>query len=580
MAGAGEIEIPEYAPDLTALGTNVSSVISGVVPHADGYGPFKSLIEFTKALPAACRGYFFARRSDGSIAIFAGTIDRLYRLNNTTFAWEDISNGGVAYPALLPGDNWRFAQFNDLVIVVQVGVVPQKYTLATDTGFVDLLGSPPQASHIAIINRFVVLTGLQSANRRVHWSDLGAPEVWTAGVGFSDFQDLPDGGTVHGISGGDAYGVVFQDEPIRTFTYQPGSATVFQIAKVSENDPLKAQYSVVQSSDRTFCILASGIKMLVGSSSQPVPIGKERVDRFFAGDVDESNLQLVQGAADPTATRVYFAYKSKAGNAGLFDKVLCFDWSIGKAGRWSLLPLSGQYLTALARPGLTLEQLDAIAPTPLDITGAADNGAGLIRLTLSALSNADFTLGSVADGPSQNFITVYGVTGTVEANATWAYTIVDATHIDLTGSAFVNAYVAGGHIGGSLDALPFSLDSISTSSIAALSAMSENNAIGFFTGDNIEAILETGEQDLQGTCVFVEAMRPMTDSPDVMMSCGTRMTAQEAIVYTGENGLGIDGCCPIEAETRYAKARMRIPAASDWTYARSVQPIAQPAGEL
>jgi hypothetical protein len=270
MAGDSEIVLPEFAPDLSALGTNVSALISGVVAQADGYGPFKSLVEFTKALPAGCRGYFFARRSDGSIAIFAGTVDRLYRLNNTTFVWEDISKGGLAYSALLPGDNWRFAQFEDLVITVQVGTVPQKYTLATDTGFVDLLGSPPQASHIAIINGFVVLTGLQSANKRVQWSDLFGPEVWTAGVGLSDFQDLPDGGTVHGISGGDAYGVVFQDDPIRTFTYQPGSATTFQIAKVSDQDPLFAQYSVVQASNRTFYLSASGFKMLVGSNSQPI----------------------------------------------------------------------------------------------------------------------------------------------------------------------------------------------------------------------------------------------------------------------------------------------------------------------
>jgi hypothetical protein len=246
-----------------------------------------------------------------------------------------------------------------------------------------------------------------------------------------------------------------------------------------------------------------------------LPIGKERVDRFFFGDVDQANLQLVQAAADPQATRVYFAYKSKAGQAGLFDKVLCFDWGIGQNGKWTILPIIGQFLAALSRPGLTLEQLDAIAPTPLNITGAANNGAGKIRLTLNALSNADFSLGTVVGGPSQNFITVYGVLGTVEANATWPYTIVDATHIDLTGSAFVNAYVSGGHIGGSLDALPFSLDSISTSSIAALSAVSDGKAIGFFTGANLEAILETAEQDLEGNLVFVEAMRPMTDAAAV-----------------------------------------------------------------
>jgi hypothetical protein len=94
----------------------------------------------------------------------------------------------------------------------------------------------------------------------------------------------------------------------------------------------------------------------------------------------------VNGAADPQGTRVFWAYKSKAGQAGLFDKVLCYDWSI-KDRPWSLIPMSGQYLGYLAKPGLTLEALDAIAPGGLTVLGAAATpggsafGAGKVRLT-------------------------------------------------------------------------------------------------------------------------------------------------------------------------------------------------------
>src|SRR6201999_2333995 len=98
----------------------------------------------------------------------------------------------------------------------------------------------------------------------------------------------------------------------------------------------------------------------------------------------------------------------------------------------------------------TLEQLDAIARGALQVTGAANNGSGLIRLTLNQISNAFFQIAG------QNFIVVQGVVGTTEANGTWRVNIVDSTHIDLLGSAFVHAYVSGGAIGGSLDALNFS----------------------------------------------------------------------------------------------------------------------------
>lgn len=71
------------------------------------------------------------------------------------------------------------------------------------------------------------------------------------------------------------------------------------------------------------------------------------------------------------------------------------------------------------------------------ISGAANNGAGLIRLTVS--STAAYTTGAQ--------LAVNGIVGTVEANGPWTVTVIDATHFDLQGSTFTNAYVSGGTIG-------------------------------------------------------------------------------------------------------------------------------------
>lgn len=571
------VNFPAWRPDLTDLGTDSSITISGVLPKGDGYGPFKDFVGFTQALPASCRGFFFARRSDGSIAVFAGTSTRLYLLNNTTFAWADVSKGGVAYGDLVASDNWRFAQFNEFVIAVQINTVPQKYVLTAGGTFVDLGGGPPQASHIAIVNRFVMLTGLLANPRRAHWSDLDAPETWTAGIGLCDFQDFPDGGICHAVSGGDAYGVVFQDEAIRSLTYAPGNPAVFQIARISTQDTLDYQYSVVNVGNRTFFHSAQGFKVIV-SGGEPVSIGKEYVDTFFAGDVDTSSPRLVIGAADPQGTRVFWAYKSQAGDAGLFDKILCFDWSI-KDRPWSLIPMSGEYLGYLAKPGLTLEALDAIAAGGLTVLGTAASpggafGAGKVRLTLDAVANATFQIAG------QNFIVVQGVGGTVEANGTWLssqISIVDATHLDIN-VAFVNAWTAGGRIGGSLDALPFSLDSISTSAIAQLAAVGSTAMLGFYTGTNIEAILETPQED-DDNLEFIAGLSPMTDSPDAMCSIGYRMVPSGSVVYTAETLITDNGTCPQLLEARFNKARLRIPAGSTWKYARGIRPEAQAAGE-
>lgn len=67
------------------------------------------------------------------------------------------------------------------------------------------------------------------------------------------------------------------------------------------------------------------------------------------------------------------------------------------------------------------------------VNGAANNGSGLIRLAIDA------TL--LASGMK---IDVAGIVGTVEANAEWVITKIDAAHVDLVGSVFTHAYVSGG----------------------------------------------------------------------------------------------------------------------------------------
>jgi hypothetical protein len=572
------VKFAQYAPDISSLGTGVSSLVQNVIPRMDGYGPFKSFQAFSQSLPGTCRGYFFARRSDGSIAIFAGTSTNLYLLNNSDLSWTLVSKGGTAYGSVPQGDNWQFVQFNDTVIAVQINTAPQKYALSVDAAFSDLAGSPPNAGAIAVVGFFLVLTRLLANPRRVQWSDLGNIIQWTAGIGLSDFQDLSDGGNCSAITGGDAYGVVFQDGAIRTFTYAPGAATVFQIFRIAQDDGIYARYGLVNAGSRTYFISPQGFKR-IDPGGVPMPIGKGFVDDFFKQDVDPSSLQLAIGASDPTSTRIFFAYKSSQGQAGLIDKILVFDPSIGPNGSWSIIVGQAlEYLTALARPGITLEGLDAIAPTPLNVQAVADNGSGKVRLTMDAVSNANFSIAG------QNTIVVYGaVGGPAGINGTHLavnVVVVNATHVDLLDVNYAAGYTSGGHIGGSIDALVTSLDNISVASLSQLSAVGSQHAPGFFTGPTLEATLETEEQDSQGTLVFIgEGIIPITDCGTVMGSIGYRMTAQASVRYTSESKVNMRGYCPLTIEARYARARLRFPVGATWTYARGVQPDVQAAGD-
>jgi hypothetical protein len=67
------------------------------------------------------------------------------------------------------------------------------------------------------------------------------------------------------------------------------------------------------------------------------------------------------------------------------------------------------------------------------VSGAANNGAGLIRLTISAnILRAGDT------------VVVASVGGTAEANGRWTVAAVGTGYIDLSGSTFANAYTSGG----------------------------------------------------------------------------------------------------------------------------------------
>ncbi len=557
------LPIPEFKPDLTDLDSNSSQTLTNVIPRADGYAPFGDFAAYSAALPAACRGFFYARNADGTITVFAGTSTRLFRLNNTDFTWIPVSKvtaltsisnatpavftlvshglsigdaivlstsaadlpsplavgtvyyviaagftanafevsltaGGAAintttagsgthsftgfYTALPAGDQWQFVQFNNTVIACQINTVPQAFDLATPTQFIDLAGSPPQARYVAVVGFFIVLSGLGSSTPyRVQWSGLEAITTWTSGTNFSDFQDLPDGGIVRGVAGGE-YGIITQDASIRRMIYLPGSLTVFQIERIAEEKGIIAPLSITRSGDRVFYLGTDGYKM-VAPGAPPASVGKERWDRFLLGDIDTANLQLCIGASDPKGTRVYLAYKSIAGTPALFDKLFCYDWAIDRA---TVISISGEYISSLARPGITLEGLDSVSS--------------------------------------------------------------------------------------SLDALGFSLDDISTAAFSQLAGFNSAHKLGFYTGSNLEATVVTSERSGDGRRLRVKGFRPVTDASSVYGSTSYRENASATVIYTAEVAMNSIGYVNQNISTRYAKGKVRIPAGTAWTYIKGIEP--------
>jgi hypothetical protein len=560
----------DYRPDVSDYAGQATRNILNVIPRGDGYGPFAGVSAYTSALPSACRGAFYALRSDGAVVTFAGTSTlsgaKLYRLNNTDFTWADVSLGGGTYGSLAANAQWQFAQFNNLVFATQANAALQVYDLSAPTAFANCAGTPPQAAYISVVGRFLVLSGLLSNPYRIVWSGLNATTTWASGTNGSDFQDLPDGGLVRGVAGGEA-GIIFQDQAIRRMSYVPGSPLIFQIERITQDKGLYAPYSIIRAGEKIFFYAGQGFHK-IEPGGVPEQIGREKVDRTFLGDLDKGNLQLFMGATDPRSTRVYWSYKSVSGAIGVYDKLLGYDYLLD---RFFPVSVSGEYLLGMSQTGLTLENLDPFAPGAIAMTGAANNGSGLIRITV----------GSTATLSTGQTVAITGVLGTTEAIGNWKITVIDPTHFDLQGSSFSNAYVSGGTVGGSVDAMTLSLDAYATAVQPEIGQFNSSHALGFFRGANLEAMIESGEQGTDENRIMIRGFRPVTDAATLYGSVSHRDTLSATAISGPEVLVNArTGRCDMMQDTRYSRFKVRIPAATSWTFCAGVVPDVTTSGAL
>lgn len=563
------IPFGEYRPDLSDYEASTEQNVINVVPRGDGYGPFPSLVALSQSLGLQVRGAFEAVKTDGSVMVFAGTATDLFLLSNTDFSWSKVSLAGGPYGALTAGDLWQFRQFNNLVIAVQANVLPQVFDISSASAFSNLAGSPPQARYIDIVGKFVVLGGLVSNPNAIQWSglnDVNGANSWTPGINSADIQPLADGGSVRGLAGGET-GVVMQDTIIRRMIYLPGDPRVFQIEKIAEGLGVYGAYGIVRSNASVFFYSIKGFHR-IDPGGVPTPIGRERVDRTFFTDLDATQPQLFQGVADPRSSRIIWVYKSVNGATNQFDKALIYDTVLD---RFTPARFSGEFLFSMSQPGVTLEGSGLFAPGAQAVTGAANNGAAVVRVQVPSTT-------LLFNG---QYASLSGIGGTVEANGNFYIKVIDATHFDLftdpaltAGVPFVHAFTSAGRLAGNIDMMTQSLDNFSTAVVPELAAFDTGHALNFFRGPNLEAVLETSEQGTDGRRVSEKrGLRPVSDAPAVYASASRRENLQSAVTAGTESKTNaVTGICNMLLDTRYSRFKCRIPAGLVWNFINGVEP--------
>lgn len=561
----------DWRPDTTDYeGTSVHSILN-VYPRGDGYGPFPSFAAFSQALPAVCRGAFYALKSDGSVIIFAATVDRIYQLNNTDYSWKNVSvPAGVASisnasPAVITYAN-AFAA-NDPVVFSTTGAIPTGITAGTTyyVSATSLSGASFKISATpggALINTSSAGSGTHSVTSI--YSALTASSQWQ----FAQFGSL-----------------VFATQANANLqVYDLSSSTAF--ADCAGSPPKSAYISIVG----RFLVLS-------GLNSFPYRIqwsGLNATTTWTSG-VNSSDFQdfpdggLIRGVAGGESGIVFQDQAIRRmsyvpGSPLIFqidritqDKGLFAPYSVIRAGE-KIFFFAGQGFHKIEPGGVPVQ----IGREKTDRTFLADLDRGSLQLFIGA-----------ADPRSTRVYWAYR-----SANPSIAAGYYDKIlGYDFLLDRFFPLSVSGEYLLGisqtgitlegldaissSIDAMTLSLDAYATAVQPEIAQFNSSNVLGFFRGANLEATLESAEQGTDENKITVKGFRPITDATTLYGSLSYR-DSPSGVSTSGTEVLvnSRTGRCDMMRDARYQRFKVRIPAGTSWTFTAGIVPDVTGGGTL
>ena len=351
----------EWMPDQPSVSGALTDA-KNVVSQAIGYGPFPAPVTFSTSNAAEnLTALYAAKKPNGDTELFAAGATKIYTVTGVG-AITQVKTGmttGV-------NDKVRFTQFGKTVITTNNAEKLQAWTLGTSTSFADLSASAPIAKFITVVRDFVVCANTLETTQqqyRVRWSALNNETDWVEDVTTqSDYQDIPDGGQIVGIRGGE-FGLVFLERAIHRMSYV-GTPFIFQFDNISRGKGCMVAGSIAQYQGITFFLSDDGFYMCDGQ--QVVSIGSEKVDRFFLADASESDFKTMSATIDPVRKLVIWNYKSVDANR----KLMIYNFSTKK---WTYADANTDYLGEVSSGALTLEDLDAISGSIDALTTSLDS---------------------------------------------------------------------------------------------------------------------------------------------------------------------------------------------------------------
>jgi len=373
------ISFGEWLPDQPGLSGSLTEA-KNVISQAVGYGPLPLPVSIAASADEPLYTLHTTKDSAGDTLLFAGGRSKVYSVSPVG-AFTNVSGTTYTTPVT---DRIRFTQFGASTIFTNNAQKLQYFDANTSTQFADLAADAPVAKYITVVRDFVVVANtLETATRyptRVRWSGINDETEWTySQTTQADYQDIPDGGNVVGIRGGE-FGLVLMDSAIYRMTYV-GTPFIFQFDNISRGTGCFEENSIAQYQGITFFLSDDGFYMCDGQTVKA--IGSEKVDRFFFDTLELSEISTMSAAVDPIKKLVVWNYPT----SGNLRKLLIYNF---KTGRWTNADALVDYLSDASTGDITLEDLDTISGS-LDALGQSLDSAAFIggQHFLGGTKNAD-----------------------------------------------------------------------------------------------------------------------------------------------------------------------------------------------
>jgi len=132
---------------------------------------------------------------------------------------------------------------------------------------------------------------------------------------------------------------------------------------------------------------------------------------------------------------------------------------------------------------------------------------------------------------------------------------------------------------GTLDTLPVSLDSPFWKGGAPLvGIINSDNKLAHFEGTNLEARFVTADGQRDGRRTLVEGIRPHVDTRSVTVEVAAREGDGDTVSFNASESMEDTGIVPAWASGNLARARIKIAAGANWTYAKGMSTEISDAG--